>query len=87
MLYWSSYDRTSRVEATAYPLLSDVARFRLAYLTRNGAWVDRWPLNDKERDRWPRAVSVDLQVAGPGGAPVMLRRVVTLPSRPEEPKQ
>lgn len=66
-------------------LLPGVTRARWRFW--DGVWVDRWPLDDKSRDRWPRAVSVDLQVAGPGGAPVTLRRVITLPVRPEEPEQ
>lgn len=66
-------------------LLPGVARARWRFW--DGAWVDRWPLDDKSRDRWPRAISVDLQVAGPGGAPVVLRRVVALPAKPEEPEQ
>lgn len=65
-------------------LLPGVAQARWRFW--DGAWVDRWPVDDTSLDRWPRAVSVDLQVAGPGGAPVMLRRVVTLPVRPEEPQ-
>src|ERR1700693_6219734 len=40
VLYWAGYDRPRGIEPVAYALLSDVARFRLAYLTRNGAWAD-----------------------------------------------
>jgi general secretion pathway protein J len=65
-------------------LLPGVAQARWRFW--DGAWVDRWPLDDKAKDRWPRAVSVDLQVAGPGGTPATLRRVIALPIRPEEPK-
>jgi general secretion pathway protein J len=53
----------------------------------DGAWSDRWPINDDTVDKWPRAVSLDLQVANPGGAPATLRRVVALPTRPQEQKQ
>jgi general secretion pathway protein J len=53
----------------------------------DGAWVDRWPANDEGKDRWPRAVALEMQVAGPGGTPGSLRRVIALPVRPEEPKQ
>jgi general secretion pathway protein J len=52
----------------------------------DGAWVDRWPVNQEGQDRWPRAVALELQVAGPGGPPASLRRVIALPVRPEEPK-
>jgi general secretion pathway protein J len=51
----------------------------------DGAWVDRWPVDEAAGERWPRAVALELQAAGPGGAPVTLRRVVTLPVRPQEP--
>jgi general secretion pathway protein J len=52
----------------------------------DGAWVDRWPAEDSDegRKRWPRAIALDVQTAGPGGAPVTLRRVVTLPARAQE---
>ncbi|MET0309949.1 MAG: type II secretion system protein GspJ [Sphingomonas sp.] len=63
-------------------LLPGVARAQWRFW--DGAWVDRWPLDDKSRDRWPRAVSIDLEVVGPGGTPVTLRRVVALPARAEE---
>ena len=53
----------------------------------DGAWLDRWPVDEEGKDRWPRAVALELQVTGPGGAPASLRRVITLPARPEEPKQ
>jgi general secretion pathway protein J len=52
----------------------------------DGAWVDRWPLNDADKDRWPRAVALEMQVAGPGGVPGSLRRVIALPVRPQEEK-
>lgn len=64
------------------PLLGGVAAARWRFW--DGAWVDRWPLDDKSRERWPRAVEIEMQVAGPGGAPGTLRRVVTLPVRAEE---
>lgn len=65
-------------------LLPQVARARWRFW--DGAWVDRWPRDDskEQKARWPRAVALDLQAAGPGGAPVTLRRVVTLPSRAKE---
>lgn len=59
-----------------------VARWRFW----DGGWVDRWPADEKSADRWPRAVEIEMRVAGPGGVPGTLRRVVTLPVRPEEPK-
>jgi len=58
VLYWASYDRPRGVDPAAYVLLDGVASLRFAYLTRNGAWVDSWPLTG-ESDL-PRAVKVDL---------------------------
>ena len=63
-------------------VLGGVASMRWRFW--DGAWVDRWPVDDKSRDRWPRAVEIEMQVAGPGGTPGMLRRVVTLPVRAQE---
>ncbi|UZK67462.1 PulJ/GspJ family protein [Sphingomonas sp. M1-B02] len=50
----------------------------------DGAWVDRWPVDEASKERWPRAVALEMQVAGPGGAPGSLRRVIALPVRPME---
>lgn len=47
------------------------------------AWVDRWPPSNERRADWPRAVSVEFQLAGPGPQGV-LRRVVVLPVRARE---
>ena len=44
VLYWSSYDRARAVEPSIYPLLADVARFRLTYLTKDGSWLAQWPI-------------------------------------------
>lgn len=66
-------------------VLAGVANARWRFW--DGAWVDRWPVSDEGKDRWPRAVAIEMQVAGPGGTPGSLRRVIALPVRPEEPKQ
>jgi general secretion pathway protein J len=66
-------------------LLSGVTAARWRFWDRG--WSDRWPLDDKNRDRWPGAVEVVLQVAGPGGTPGTIRRVVNLPVRAQEPPQ
>ena len=52
----------------------------------DGGWRDRWPVDDsaEAKARWPRAIALDVQAAGPGGAPVTLRRVVALPTRAQE---
>jgi general secretion pathway protein J len=51
------------------------------------AWADRWPTRDDDVERWPRAIAIELQAAGPGGNFGALRRVVTLPDQAEYPKQ
>ncbi|MBB5710706.1 type II secretion system protein GspJ [Sphingomonas xinjiangensis] len=53
----------------------------------DGAWVERWPLNAEERARWPRAIALEMQVAGPGGSSSQVRRVIALPVRAEEAQQ
>ena len=42
--------------------------------------------DDKDKERWPRAIALEMQAAVPGGNPGTLRRIVTLPIRAEEPK-
>jgi general secretion pathway protein J len=61
VLYWAGYDRPREAQPTAYPLVSDVARFRLSYLASSGTWVEAWPLT-READL-PRAVKVELTLA------------------------
>ena len=61
VLYWPGYDRPREAPPTAYPLVSDVASFRLSYLASSGNWVDAWPL-PREADL-PRAVKVELTLA------------------------
>jgi len=53
----------------------------------DGGWIDHWPVNDSNeaKARWPRAIALDVQAAGPGGSPVSLHRVVTLPAKAQEP--
>lgn len=61
VLYWASYDRPPDAQATTYTLLSDVAHFRLSYLTRSNVWVDTWPVaGDTDL---PRAVKVQLTLS------------------------
>src|SRR5437764_9726360 len=61
VLYWPGYDEPRGLSPTAYALITDVARFRLSYLTSNGAWIEAWPANG-EADL-PRAVRVELTLA------------------------
>lgn len=65
-------------------LLAGVAQAEWRFF--DGTWTARWPRNDEEADRWPRAIEVRMQVATPGGGPGgTLRRVVTLPAPGEDP--
>lgn len=66
-------------------VLAGVANARWRFW--DGAWVDRWPVREEDKERWPRAVALEMQVAGPGGNPGSLRRVIALPVRPEESEQ
>jgi general secretion pathway protein J len=61
VLYWATYDRARGVEPTVYPLLSDVASFRLVYLGRDGLWRANWPVpGDTDL---PRGARVELVLA------------------------
>ena len=63
-------------------LLQGVADARWRF--RDGrAWVDRWPPNEERKAEWPRAISVEMQVAGQGPQG-LLRRVVVLPDQPRD---
>jgi general secretion pathway protein J len=61
VLYWATYDRPRSALPTAYTLLESVARFQLAYLTRDGAWADAWPRAGETE--LPRAIRVRLTLA------------------------
>jgi general secretion pathway protein J len=61
VLYWASYDRPRGALPTAYTLLDGVARFHVAYLTRDGAWADAWPRAGESE--LPRAIRVRLTLA------------------------
>ena len=61
VLYWAGYDRVRSVPPVAYPLLTDVARFRMAYLAKNGAWVQNWPISGD--GDLPLAARVELVLA------------------------
>ncbi|HET9764595.1 MAG TPA: type II secretion system minor pseudopilin GspJ [Casimicrobiaceae bacterium] len=58
VLYWATYDRPRGIDPAAYTLVDGVANFRLAYLTKDGAWIDAWPRSGESE--LPRAVKVDL---------------------------
>jgi general secretion pathway protein J len=61
VLYWASYDRVRANPPVVFPLLTDVARFRVAYFAKNGAWVENWPISgDAEL---PLAARVELVLA------------------------
>ena len=61
VMYWASYDRPRGAEPIIYPLITGVTSFRLAYLAKDGSWVDTWPRTG-EADL-PRAVKADLTLA------------------------
>jgi len=58
VVYWPSYDRPPSSAGRSYGLLGGVARFRLAYLDKSGAWLDAWPTaNDSSL---PAGVRIEL---------------------------
>ncbi len=61
LAYWPQLDRPADAQPVVYPLVSDVAALKLEYLTRGGAWRERWPLPG-ESDV-PRAVRLTLTLA------------------------
>lgn len=67
------------------PVISGVASARFSFF--DGArWVDRWPVATPPANApppWPRAVAVDMRLAGEGTTAGALRRVVALPAPPE----
>ncbi|NML05651.1 prepilin-type N-terminal cleavage/methylation domain-containing protein [Sphingomonas sp. G-3-2-10] len=62
-------------------LLTSVGAARWRFY--DDGWVDSWPRNEQEVNRWPQAIEVEMQLVPPpnGGAAGTLRRVVVLPTR------
>jgi general secretion pathway protein J len=58
LAYWPAIDHDEISKPTIYPLVAGVTGFDLQYLTRSGAWRDRWPLLGEED--LPRAVKLAL---------------------------
>jgi len=58
LAYWPAIDHETTVDPAVYPLVNGVTGFDLEYLTRGGAWRDRWPLLGE--DDLPRAVKLTL---------------------------
>lgn len=53
----------------------------------DGAWVNRWPIDAEHKDDWPRAIEIEMRVAGTGATPGSLRRVIAIPARAREDAQ
>ena len=62
VLYWPYLDQPASVLPQAYALVSNITRFRVAYLDGRGEWRDRWPAPDEPAI--PRAIRVALTLAG-----------------------
>jgi general secretion pathway protein J len=64
------------------PLLTGISSARWRFYD-GGRWVDRWPVNEEEVNRWPGAIEVELQVGAGRSAGMQgsLRRIVVLPTR------
>jgi len=61
LAYWPHLDHTDGAQPLVYPLVTDVAAFRLEYLARDGRWLGSWPLFGE--DEIPRAVRLTLTLA------------------------
>ena len=72
---------TRSAGAGTQALLGGVAGVRWRFF--GDAWVDRWPLVADQAAAWPRAVEVELTLAGTGPQGP-LRRVVVLPARAKD---
>ena len=68
-----------RAGAAPQRLLPGVQAARWRFLGQEG-WVETWPISDEKADEWPRAVELELQVAGTDGPAGTLRRVIVLPA-------
>ena len=58
LAYWAHLDHAPDAAPAVFPLITDIASFRLAYLARDGGWHERWPLLGE--DDLPRAVQLTL---------------------------
>ena len=56
--YWPQLDNAPDRQPAVYTLVDGVTAFRIAYLSRGGAWRDSWPLPGEAA--LPRAVRVEL---------------------------
>jgi general secretion pathway protein J len=59
--YWPALDNVATAKPVVYPLLPDVAQFRVGYLSHDGRWIAQWPVLG-ESDV-PTAVRVELLLA------------------------
>ena len=50
----------------------------------DGGWIDRWPAGEAAARAWPRAVELELTLAEGAAPQGALRRVIALPTRPQE---
>ncbi len=71
------------IGGTRQPILADVRAVRWSFLDPPAGWRPHWPPDPRSVDRWPAAITIELDLApgkpGPGG---MLRRVIPLPAMP-----
>jgi general secretion pathway protein J len=56
--YWPQLDNATQTQPAVYTLADGVAVFRIAYLSRGGAWRDSWPAPGEAA--LPRAVRLDM---------------------------
>ena len=61
VVYWPRIDHGDGTRPFVYPLVTNIAEFRLQYLATDRTWHDRWPLLGE--DAIPRAVRLTLTLA------------------------
>lgn len=61
VLYWPHLDNVAATAPAAYALVDGVAGFRIAQLTPDGRWSDRWPFLGASAI--PRGVRIDVVLA------------------------
>ncbi len=59
--YWPALDNLATTQPAVYPLLGDVAEFRVGYATRDGRFIAQWPVLGEPAV--PQAVRVELLLA------------------------
>lgn len=77
---WANGSLVRQIGPSAQALLDGVSAARWRFF--DGAWHDHWPAREEDGGAWPRAIRLEMQVAGPGGVGTTLTRTIALPVNP-----